>query len=215
MNAIKKRKMAGRPRSFDVDLAVETAMHLFHARGCDAVGVAEISSALGINPPSFYSAFGSKAELFERALARFAESDANVFARALDEGGNVAQVIERTFANAAKCFVGSTGPPGCLILDGSRNSSDPQVRAIGEQARKATVAAVREFVARERPDRASELARFVVTALAGMSAAARDGATTDDLKSYGQWISRAFAQELCLETKDQRVRSSVRSDGAG
>ena len=60
MTDTKNIRSRGRPRRFDPDQAVATAKQLFHARGFDAVGVAEITSVLGINPPSFYAAFGSK-----------------------------------------------------------------------------------------------------------------------------------------------------------
>ena len=48
---------------------METALALFHERGYDAVGVAELSQATGVKPPSLYAAFGSKQGLFERAVA--------------------------------------------------------------------------------------------------------------------------------------------------
>ena len=57
-------------------------MKLFHARGYDAVGVAELVAELGIKPPSFYAAFGSKVGLLARALERYGQSEANVFAGA-------------------------------------------------------------------------------------------------------------------------------------
>ena len=72
MAATKISGSRGRPRSFDLDQAIDIAMKLFHARGYDAVGVAELVAALGIKPPSFYAAFGSKAGLLERALERYA-----------------------------------------------------------------------------------------------------------------------------------------------
>ncbi len=56
-----------------MDAAIDTAMKLFHARGYDAVGVAELGEELGITPPSFYAAFGSKAGLLERVLKRYEE----------------------------------------------------------------------------------------------------------------------------------------------
>lgn len=58
-------------------------MQLFHRKGYDGVGVAEIGDALGIRPPSFYAAFGSKAGLLRRTLVLYAASEANVFATAL------------------------------------------------------------------------------------------------------------------------------------
>ena len=58
-----RSRTRGRPRKFDPEAAVATAQQLFHERGYDAVSVADVTDALGINPPSFYAAFGSKAGL--------------------------------------------------------------------------------------------------------------------------------------------------------
>ncbi|MBX4426362.1 TetR/AcrR family transcriptional regulator, partial [Mycobacterium tuberculosis] len=53
--------------------AIETAQRLFHARGYDAVSVADLTQAFGINPPSFYAAFGSKLGLYTRVLQRYSQ----------------------------------------------------------------------------------------------------------------------------------------------
>src|SRR5215468_5658737 len=128
MTATEKSGPRGRPRSFDAEQAVEHAMKLFHSRGYDAVGVAELVDELGIKPPSFYAAFGSKLGLLERALERYAKSEANVFATALDKGGSVVEVIARALENAARIYPANSGVSGCLVLDGTRNSAAPEVR---------------------------------------------------------------------------------------
>ncbi|AIB14199.1 TetR family transcriptional regulator (plasmid) [Azospirillum argentinense] len=196
MTATKRSEPRGRRRSFDVDEAVETAMRLFHARGYDAVGVAELGAELGIKPPSFYAAFGSKAGLFERALRRYAAGEANIFARALAEGGDVATVIGRTLALAAALYPGQNGTAGCLVLDGARNSADPEAQALADAAKREGRAAVRDFIAAEAPDRADALADLVVVAMMGMSAAARDGADRDRLERVAAMMDRAFRREL-------------------
>lgn len=186
----------GRRRSFDVDEAVETAMKLFHARGYDAVGVAELGAELGIKPPSFYAAFGSKAGLFERALRRYSEGEANIFVRARAEGGTVAEVIERTLTLAARLYPKRDGVAGCLVLDGTRNSADPEACALTAAAKRAARDAVRDFIATEHPARADDLADFVAIAMAGMSAAARDGADEATLKAFADNAGRAFRREI-------------------
>ena len=165
-----------------MDQAVETAMKLFHARGYDAVGVAELAAELGIKPPSFYAAFGSKAGLLERAIERYSAGEANVFERARDKGGSVFEVIDRTLANAARLYPECEGAAGCLVLDGTRNSADAEARGLTAAAKQANYEALRDFIAAEYPDRASDLARLVTIALAGMSAAARDGASRSELE---------------------------------
>ncbi|PWC86906.1 TetR family transcriptional regulator [Azospirillum sp. TSH100] len=189
----------GRRRSFDVDEAVETAMRLFHARGYDAVGVAELGTELGIKPPSFYAAFGSKAGLFERALQRYAAGEANIFARARAEGGGVAEVIERTLLLAARLYPERNGVAGCLVLDGARNSADAEACALAGAMRKAGVSAIRDFIAGEAPERADTLADFVTMTMRGMSAAARDGADEAALTAVAQMAGRAFRRELAAE----------------
>ncbi|PWC74971.1 TetR/AcrR family transcriptional regulator [Azospirillum sp. TSH64] len=189
----------GRRRSFDVDEAVETAMRLFHARGYDAVGVAELGAELGIKPPSFYAAFGSKAGLFERALRRYAAGEANIFARAQAEGGSMAEVIEQTLLLAARLYPKRDGVAGCLVLDGARNSADPEAAALAETMRKAGVAAIRDFIAAEAPDRADALADFVAITMKGMSAAARDGMGEEALTVVARMAGRAFRRELAAE----------------
>jgi TetR/AcrR family transcriptional repressor for divergent bdcA len=189
-------RLRGRPRSFDAEQAVERAMKLFHSRGYDAVGVAELVDEFGIKPPSFYAAFGSKLGLLERALERYGKSEANVFATALDKGGSVVEVIERTLENAARIYPEDSGVSGCLVLDGTRNSADPEVRALGVSARRAARDAIRDFIATEHADKAGELADLVMISLSGMSAAARDGADVTTLMGFAEKTARAFRQEV-------------------
>jgi TetR/AcrR family transcriptional repressor for divergent bdcA len=195
VSAIKKAQPRGRPRSFDIEEAVDRAVKLFHRRGYDAVGVAELGSELGIKPPSFYAAFGSKAGLFEQALARYTASKSNVFSNALLKGGSVTEVIERTLLEAARIYPERDGAAGCLVIDGTRNSADPEARALTGALKEAGRARIRDFIATEFPARADELASLVTIALAGMSSAARDGANSSTLKAFADAASRAFRHE--------------------
>jgi TetR/AcrR family transcriptional regulator, repressor for divergent bdcA len=192
----KKSKSPGRPRSFDMDEALETATRLFQSRGYDAVGVAELVNELGIKPPSFYAAFGSKAGLLKQACERYAAGEANVFERARDKGGSISDVIDRTLANAARLYPEQGGVAGCLVLDGTRNSADPEARSLTAAAKQAGHEAMREFIAREYPDRADGLARLVTIALAGMSAAARDGATRAQLEDFAATVGASIRREM-------------------
>lgn len=191
----KKSVARGRPRSFDPEEAVDRAVKLFHCRGYDAVGVAELGAEFGIKPPSFYAAFGSKAGLFQRALERYTASKANVFGNALAEGGSVLEVIERTLLEAARIYTERDGAAGCLVIDGTRNSIDPEARALAAALKEASRASIRDFIATEFPARAEELTSLVTIALAGMSSAARDGAKASTLKAFAEAASRAFRHE--------------------
>ena len=54
----------GRPREFDPERVLDTAMRLFWARGYDGVSISDLTTATGINRRSLYAEFGSKADLF-------------------------------------------------------------------------------------------------------------------------------------------------------
>src|SRR5678815_522991 len=61
----------GRPRAFDIDQALDQALRVFWEKGYDGASVADLTEAIGINPPSLYAAFGNKEALFKKALDRY------------------------------------------------------------------------------------------------------------------------------------------------
>lgn len=54
----------GRRRGFDEQHAIEAAMDMFWKHGYEGTSVSQLCAGIGINPPSLYAAFGSKAQLF-------------------------------------------------------------------------------------------------------------------------------------------------------
>src|SRR4029453_3660075 len=61
----------GRPRSFDVEAAVERAMDVFWSRGYHATALRALLRAPKLSRGSLYAAFGDKHSLFLRALDRY------------------------------------------------------------------------------------------------------------------------------------------------
>ena len=58
----------GRPREFDVERALDRALDVFWRNGYEGASIADLTAAMGINPPSLYAAFGNKEGLFLAAL---------------------------------------------------------------------------------------------------------------------------------------------------
>ena len=78
-------KARGRPLSFDRDAALDKAMHVFWEHGYEAASISELTSAMGITPPSLYTAFGDKEHLFLEAIERYATGPGGFGQRALEE----------------------------------------------------------------------------------------------------------------------------------
>ncbi|UUZ86277.1 TetR/AcrR family transcriptional regulator [Paenibacillus sp. P26] len=60
-----------RPREFDEQEALDTAMQLFWEKGYEATSLTDLTSRMGIGRPSLYAAFGDKKELFAAALHKY------------------------------------------------------------------------------------------------------------------------------------------------
>ena len=200
----KKITRRGRPRQFDAEAAEQTALRLFHERGYDGVSVAELGEAMGIAPPSFYAAFGSKMQLFERVLVRYARSDAPFMEEALGRDGPVETLLVDLLTEAAKNYTRKGQPCGCLIQDGTRNCSDPQVCALTHDLRHSARDRIRDRVAVDRPKDAGQVADYTMMVLAGLSAAARDGMPRRQLLELARLAGRAYRSEGPLSSITDR-----------
>lgn len=194
-----KKISRGRPRAFDEDEAVDTALALFHTRGYDAVGVAELGEAIGVKAPSLYAAFGSKKGLFERALARYLEGDGAFIQGSLDADGPVAEAVSGLLLRAAESYGAPGGLRGCLVMDGTRNCADPEVRALTAELRALGRARLVARIARDFPAQAEALADYVGVTLAGLSAAARDGMAPEALRRTAEIAAAGFRAQLPQE----------------
>lgn len=164
----------GRPRKFDVENACHIGERLFWERGYDQVGIATLTEAIGIKPPSFYAAFGSKAEFFNRVLNQYSATMLPI-SEVVVEGRSVDDVISDLILLAARQYAGETNARGCLAIETVRSSMDVEAVYSARQVIEAKYKRLREFVALTHPARAAAVTDFVEVTLYGLSACARDG----------------------------------------
>jgi TetR/AcrR family transcriptional repressor for divergent bdcA len=190
-----KKRARGRPRRFDPEEAVATAQHLFHARGYDAVSVADVTEALGIKPPSFYAAFGNKAGLYTRILDRWAETGAIPLTDILRPDRPVAESLAALLEEAARRYAADPAAPGCLVLEGTR-CNDPDAREAALSFNLAAESVIHEYIAARHPEDAERVTDFVSTTMSGLSAKARSGHGLDQLLATARLAGLALKQAL-------------------
>ena len=106
----------GRPRSFDVEAAVERAMGVFWSRGYHATALPDLLRATRLSRGSLYAAFGDKHSLFLRALDRYI---ADALARMdieLDPRRAPVDGLRAFLAGYVDRTSGTNGRRGCLLV---------------------------------------------------------------------------------------------------
>lgn len=180
-----RKRPRGRPRQFDVERAVAAATGLFRARGYDRVTLADLTDAMGINPPSFYAAFGSKALLFTRIADAYQVHWLDEVRDAFEQQADLRAALAHILVQAARRFAWRDGEQGawggCLILESAQNCGDALVAAHLRKARLAIAAALYRGVSRSAPEQVVLLTDHVMLLLAGLSAMGRDGTGADRL----------------------------------
>ncbi|MER5945183.1 TetR family transcriptional regulator [Streptomyces sp. NPDC001904] len=107
-----------RTKEFDPDVALQAAVELFHARGYEATSMADLVDRLGIGRASLYATFGSKHELYLKAMDRYAESTgAATVAELSGDGPPLAAVRGLVRRFAAEAATGGQRLLGCLVTN--------------------------------------------------------------------------------------------------
>lgn len=189
----------GRPRSFDLDEALDSAMQVFWRKGYEGASLADLTEAMGINPPSLYAAFGNKEALFRKALDRYVERRAVLWHEAL-EAPTAREAVEQLLRQSADLLTSECNR-GCMMVKGSLTCGEGAERL---QREMASVRARGEAMLQERFERAIidgdlpadadpvSLARYVMTVGQGMSVQAAGGAGCQDLHQIVDVVLNAF-----------------------
>lgn len=139
-----RRSAGGRPRAFDEDRALDAAIDVFWRLGYEGASLAELTAAMGINKPSLYHVFGSKEELFVRALKRYG-SAAHEQLDAVLAQPTAYELIESYLRSTVEAATRPGSVGGCLSVQGGlacapNNARIPQLLAEYRQGLEDTVA---------------------------------------------------------------------------
>lgn len=183
----------GRKIAFDKQQALAAAMHVFWKKGFGAASLTDLTTAMNINKPSLYAAFGNKESLFVQATDYYVAHIANVNCQPLQQVG--VPLRERLSAFLMSVLAGQCDertPKGCYI---SLCAAETEAEATPPAARK-KIQEVSQLsynmlltLFTQDPEakqlkldtNAAENANFLITVLHGSASMARTGHKYDVL----------------------------------
>lgn len=188
----------GRPRAFDMEGALDAAVDVFWRRGFEGASLAELTTAMGINKPSLYAAFGDKAQLFQAALRRYIERNMGYVTDALALP-TARECAEAFLVGNARAVTMPGRPAGCLSVQATVAPGDSTEFAVLAKNR----AAIQDLFAQRfrhaitegdlpadaDPD---ELAGFLITLTSGFAIRAADGTPRESLLTMAHRAVAAF-----------------------
>ena len=189
----------GRPRSFDKDTALLKALDIFWRRGYEPASISELCSAMGINAPSLYAAFGNKAGLFLEAVAFYEEKYWQEPSRRFLEEKNFYLAVHDFFTEAARILLSPDTPCGCMVVLAAVNISEEETDII-QDLRKRRLE-TRDMFARKIRQAVDEgqlpadtspesLACAFNTFLEGMSLQAQSGMSVKEMEAMASYAVR-------------------------
>lgn len=107
----------GRTREFDEEKVLDAAMQLFWEKGYEATSLNDLTSRMGIQKPSIYSAFGDKKELFEAALRKYTMSRAIHVRNRLQNNTSVKEAFRAFFEGVVAEEYTENRSRGCFCIN--------------------------------------------------------------------------------------------------
>ncbi|MDX3968546.1 MAG: TetR/AcrR family transcriptional regulator [Bradyrhizobium sp.] len=198
----------GRPREFDAEMALDQAMEVFWRHGYEGATIAQLTEAMGINPPSLYACFGNKEGLLKAALDRYTKLR-NIWMEEVVAAPTARAVAERMLMGIAEKQTDPANPPGCLLVQGgiACGSGSENVpfelatrRAQNEdQLRDRFIRAKAEGDLKPTSDPAA-LARYVSAVSVGMGVMASSGADREALRQVASVAVQAVEAQSADKT---------------
>lgn len=189
----------GRPPEFRRDAALDAALATFWLRGYSGASLDHLTTAMDINKPSLYAAFGNKEQLYEAAINHYVANIGASYLAPLAAPG-IRAALDGFFDAMIDGVCGKYGPRGCIVActlpaeAGLSKAAQAQLAAVLAQLDGAVVSRIAAAqkageVARRRDPRV--LGQLVTSGMIALSIRARAGASKRALRAIADEIVAA------------------------
>jgi AcrR family transcriptional regulator len=212
----------GRPLSFDRDVALGQAMEVFWTKGYSGAQLTDLTSAMGINPPSFYAAFGSKKDAFREAVSLYIRTVGSRPMKALERAKTAREGLRAMLERSIDVAL-SNEAKGCLLVLGATStlSDSEEAWTCLKEAREKTLDLIFARIRRgvDEGDLPGDIdakttATYFLALTQAISFQARDGATRNALRklivpAMAALPSHPFSQSREPDAHGDRGKSST------
>lgn len=182
----------GRPRTFDIDDALDRAVKVFWKHGFQDASMQELTGAMGLSKPSLYAAFGDKEALYLKTLERYLALLIERHAAVLNAEPDGRLALDRFLRSLADMVADPDMPGGCFVINGTADCGGSTIPASVEMALRAalqgTEARVLERLRRAQKDgdlpadaQPEGMAAVFGAIIAGLAVLAKSGAARQKL----------------------------------
>lgn len=186
--------MAGRPRKFDRDKAIDRFLELFWQQGFADTSIDDLQSAAGIQRGSFYAAFKDKETSYLLSLERYAEQFAEQAKSAMYSESSPRAGLAAFFRFAGDFLAKNTGR-GCFLL--SSIATNPPLGEANMQFFEHVTQALRTPLQQTcdrvetmgeltNKETAHSLGAYALTQVLGLNALTRSGANPKTIRAAAQ-----------------------------
>ncbi|CAD7031533.1 TetR family transcriptional regulator [Pseudorhizobium endolithicum] len=213
----------GRPRSFDRNDALARVMEVFWTKGYEGAHLNDLVAAIGITPPSFYAAFGSKEAAFHEAVDLYLATVGAGPRRVLEQSETARQGIRASLEESVNVALSSKSG-GCFLILGLVNClpENQAARAHLLAARHKTVVMLRKRLERgvhegdlPADTEVERLADFYNGIMQAISFQARDGANREQLRALVELAMSALVSstnQIELEHRTIPVMATTKAE---
>ena len=182
---LSKDRQSGRPRGFDREKALDTAMRLFWRYGYEGVSFQQLTATLGVAAPSLYAAFGNKAALYREALDRYEELRGTTDLSFMDKTVSLRDAIYLLLDGTARGLLDPEGEIGCMLNTGmitSHPDNTDLAKELVQRRYEFRCLLGDKLLNRVSIQEAERLSLFITVVMQGLAIQAHDGYTLTELQ---------------------------------
>lgn len=193
-----EKRPRGRPQKFKTTEALNQAIEVFWSHGYEGASLSNLTSALNMNRPSIYAAFGNKENLFKLSAEKYLDEHLGFIDEAMNEK-SIFIAFNMLFKKQIELIYKRKG---CLLVN-TALSCNPMNNAIktmlseyrktieGKFRKRIQLAQLKKEVGtKESP---AAMAKYIASIYQGLSVQAASGATSKELEAVVNIALSPFA----------------------